>query len=67
MSTRLTDTADGVVVETVAAFYGKKRMAFWATLVPGGREKDVRKEAERQAEAIRALLIIRKPAQVPVV
>jgi len=67
MSTRLTDTPEGVVVETVASFYGKKRMAFNPVLVPGGAAEDVRKEGERQAEAIRAVMIIHKPPQEPVV
>lgn len=66
MTTKLTDTPEGVIVETVASFHGKKRMAFGAVLIPGGNTEEVRAEAERQAAAIRKLMIISKPKQEPV-
>ncbi len=67
MSTQLTDTEQGVIVSTVASFHGKKRMAFGHVMVLGGNVEDVRAEALRQAEAIRAVMITRKPSMEPVV
>lgn len=55
MSTKLSDLGDLVVVETVASFGGKRKMARGAVHMPKNDAAAIREEIIRQAEALRKL------------
>ncbi len=67
MSTKLTDTANGVFVQTVMSFHGKPKRARAGVLVPYGDAKALRAEIVRQANAARKLLNVQQDPERPVV